>query len=118
MYRNIKNTIRKYGSDVVITGKEKVVITKGIIRPLYYRDKSRGIFSRLPAGVFDGRHYLIILESKVKLRKIGGEKIECNGSKYTVNSNGTYIVKGEAIYVWAVLTACTDPLEDDYDRDN
>lgn len=118
MFRSVKNTIRKYGSDVVITGDEKSVITKGIIRPLYYRDRTRAVFSRLPAGIFDNRHYLIILESDVKLRKTGGETVECNSNKYTVNSNGTYIVKDEAIYVWAVLTACTAPLEDDYDSGN
>lgn len=118
MERSARNVIRKYGSEVCITSKGKCFETKGIIRPLYYRDKSRAIFSRLPVGLFDNRHYFIILPADVKLSKTGGEKIECGGEKYTVNSCGGYIYKDKVLYVWAVLSACTDPLEDDYDSDN
>lgn len=118
MERYAENVIRKYGSQVIITDNEKIIETSGIIRPLYYRDRTRSVFSRLPAGLFDNRHYLIILKPDVKLKKTGGETLECNGNKYTVNSNGSYFVKRELLYVWAVLTACTDPVEDDYDKDN
>lgn len=118
MERYSENVIRKYGSQVIITGDDKTVETMGIIRPLYYRDRTRSVFSRLPAGLFDNRHYLIILKPDVKLKKKGGETLECNCNKYTVNSNGSYFVKKKLLYVWAVLTACTDPVEDDYDKDN
>lgn len=118
MERYTDNVIRKYGSQVIITDSEKSVETKGIIRPLYYRDRSRSVFSRLPAGLFDNRHYLVILRPDVKLKKSGGEILECNSNKYIVNSNGSYFVKKKLLYVWAVLTACTDPVEDEYDTDN
>jgi len=71
MEKNCDNVIRKYGSSVVITDTEKTQETMGIIRPLYYRDRTRSVFSRLPAGLFDNRHYLIILRPDVKLKKTG-----------------------------------------------
>lgn len=118
MDRIAQNIIRKYGSKVLITSGDEAVTTKGIIRPLYYNDRNRAFFKRLSSGLFDNRHYLIVLQPDVKLKRTGGEIIECNGTKYTVNSNGAYMIGSKEIYVWAVLTACTDPLEDDYDRSN
>lgn len=118
MERFAQNIIRKYGSEVFITSGEKTVTAKGILRPLYHSDRNRAFFKRLSSGLFDSRHYLIMLQPDVKLKKTGGEVLECNGVKYSVNSNGTYMIGSKEIYVWAVLTACTDPLEDDYDRSN
>ena len=118
MERSVKNIIRKYGSQVRIISGEKIFLVKGFVRPLYYRNSTNAVLSRLPSGVFDKRHYYILLPPDVKLKKTGGETVECNGCKYTVNSNGTYTCDDKILYVWAVLTACTDPLEDDYDSSN
>ena len=115
MELSAKNIIEKYGSTVLVSDGEKTFNSKGIIRPLYYKDKSRAIFSRFPTGVFDNRHYFVMLSPDVKLRKTGGETLECGGEKYRVNSNGVYFLGNRMLYVWAVLTACTDHLEDDYD---
>ena len=118
MELSAKNIINKYGSTVRILSENNTVTTKGIIRPLYHRNRYRAVFKRLPSGIYDNRHQYAIFPPDTVLKRTGGEKIECSGEKYRVNSNGVYSVRDKALYVWAVLSACTDSTEDDYDEDN
>lgn len=118
MELSAKNIINKYGSAVRIISKENTVTTKGIIRPLYHRSKYLSVIKRIPSGVKDNRYFYGIFPYDTVLKRTGGEIIEYNGERYRVNSNGVYFVRERALYVWAVLSACTGSPEDDYDEDN
>lgn len=118
MNNSAKNIINKYGSLFKMERNDSMVTVRGIIQPLYHKDRNRGIFSRIPLGFFDKRHQFVIFPNSVVFEKNKTEFIYCGDVKYKVNSFGTYSVKDKPVYVWAVISACTDSLEDDYENDN
>jgi hypothetical protein len=44
-----------------------------------------------------------------------GTTVDYDGNSYFVKSTGRFRVKDKAVYVWAVLAARTEALEDDYE---
>lgn len=107
--------INKYGDVLNIRENGKTINIKGILQPFHYAYKSYFTPKRLPAGVFDGRHYLLITSPKYKNRIFRNSVVEKNEEKYRVKSAETYSAQGRDLYVWAVLTACTTYTEDDYE---
>ncbi len=113
----IKSFMRKYGSSVKIIENDNTIKRKGFVHPLYNKSKYYYKIDLLTAGRFDDSHYLLITEPNSFSGKNCEAIVECNGNRYLSKSNGTYVVNDKEIYVWAVLTAYTEPLEDDYDSD-
>ncbi len=73
---------------------------------------------RLPAGVFDGKHYLFISTPDVKDTLTPNLLLEGEKISYLVKSVETYRVKNNDLYVWAVLTAYTKNTGDSYEQYN
>ncbi len=113
--RNVEKYINKYSTvfNAVINGNTTVI--KGILQPFHYRNKTYFTPKRLPAGVYDGRHYILITnpEYKDKLKK--SLVINDGENSFRVKSVEAYRVKNKDLYVWAVLTARTEYAGDDYE---
>ena len=115
MNKVIKYILNRYGSTVKITKKGNTIITKGFIEPLHTKNKSYYNIKPIPIGKLDNSHYLLITGPDIVLDKCGGEIVEMYDKKYITKSNGTYVLSGQKVYVWAVLTAHTEQLEDSYE---
>lgn len=107
--------LNRYGSTVKITEKGNTIRTKGFIEPLHTKNKTYYNIKPIPLGKLDNSHYLLITGPDVVLDKCGGAVVEMCGKKYITKSNGTYILAGQKMYVWAVLTAHTEQSEDSYE---
>lgn len=113
--RIVKQILERYGSVVKIRENGKTISAKVFIQPLHYKNKSYFNVKSLPIGRFDNSHYLLIASPNISINNTGGAVIESDGSRYIAKANGCYRALGKKIYVWAVLAACTNTMEDDYD---
>lgn len=115
---NVNNIINKYGATVKIISKENSVFTKGIISPMYANNLSAVFQKRVELGIIDNTKKKILLPCDIVLKSTGGEIIETNGESFIVNSSGRYYLGDKVLYVWAVLSACTASVEDEYEQNN
>ena len=111
----VSRVLNKYGSKVKITQNGTSVETKAFIQPLSYDRKSYFDSTRLPVGSFDNNHFLMLAHPSLVLSNSFDIAVESADGKYTVKSSGNFRASDKVMYVWAVLTARTDAVEDDYD---
>ena len=113
--RNVDKYINKYSEVFSYIKNGNTVYVKGIIQPFHYKNKAYFSPERLPAGVLDGRHYLLITTPFYKERLEANLVINGENMSYRIKSVDTYRVKNEDLYVWAVLTARTGNTGDVYE---
>jgi hypothetical protein len=111
----VNSVLSRYGSVVKITENGNTITTTAFIEPLHNKDTTYFNIKSLPTGKLDNSHYLLIARPDLKLNRCGGALVECGENKFVTKANGSYDIAGKKVYVWAVLTAYTDPKEDDYD---
>lgn len=107
--------ISKYASRFRITQNGNTAYIRGIIQPFHYSYKSYFSGKRLPAGVFDGKHYLFISTPDLSDVLSRGMILHGEDKDYRVKSAETYRVKDNDLYVQAVLTACAENEGDVYE---
>lgn len=107
--------IKKYSDVINVSQGGNTVSIKGIIQPFHYHNKSYFSPERFPAGVYDGRHYLLITTAEYKNVLNRGSVLERANKAFNLKSVETYRVKNEDLYVWAVLTARTENTGDVYE---
>lgn len=116
IFSSIKETIKRYGNDVIIVDGDKKTKAKAFVEPLRYKN-------RVYVG---GKYRLLGLDRDEKYLYVGCAEnslkeqcsvIEMQDSKYIVKRCETYYVKDYPIYVWAILAPYGDDLEDDYESD-
>ena len=88
---------------------------RAIIQPMNRRYKTYFSGERLPDGVLNNNHYYMIAPPEFDITNSGSAVIDAEDKSYLIRSSGEFKVKDERLYVWAVLAARTEPLEDDYD---
>jgi hypothetical protein len=110
-----KKFINKYASRFRITQNGNTVYIRGIIQPFHHSYKSYFSNKRLPAGVFDGKHYLFISTPDLSDVLIRGMILRGDDKDYRVKSVETYRVKNNDLYARAVLTACAENEGDVYE---
>lgn len=116
MTKLVNYVLNRYGGVVKITENGNTITTMAFIEPLHNKDTTYFNVKKLPVGKYDNQHFLLIGKPDVKLNRNGGAVVEYGESKFITKANGSYDISGKKIYVWAVLTACTGKLEDDYDN--
>lgn len=116
IFGSIKETIKRYGNNVIIFDNGKKVKAKAFIEPLRYKNKVYVGGQYRLLGVDRSEKYLYVgcAENQLSERST---VIEMQNSKYIVKRCETYYVKDYPIYVWAILTPYGDDLEDDYESD-
>ena len=112
---DFKKLFSEYGEPVSFEINGETITVKALLRPLHHKNKTYFMPKRLPQGVLDNRHYLLLAPADFSAEP--PQILTCNGRNYMILSREGYRVKGRTMYVWAVLTACTDSAEDDYDSD-
>ncbi len=107
--------LNKYGSKVRVTQNGSTAVIKAFIQPLNYNRKSYFDSMRLPEGTFDNNSFLMLAPPSLVLAKSVDITVESEDGVYTVKSSGNFRASDKVMYVWAVLTARTGTMEDDYD---
>ena len=105
--------IDKFGEDVTVLNSGIPYETKGIIQPLERKRRLTDTNKRLPTGRANIGKYYAIFPPDVVLTQ--GSAIRTSENSYYPRSSGSYKVKGNTVYVWAVLSALTAQSGDDYD---
>lgn len=116
IFGSIKETIKRYGNNVIIFDNGKKVKAKAFIEPLRYKNKVYVGGQYRLLGVDRNEKYLYVGCAENQLAE-QSTVIEMQNSKYIVKRCETYYVKDYPIYVWAILTPYGDDLEDDYESD-
>ena len=81
-----------------------------------YKNKMYLGGTALPAGVFDGGHYLMIAPANLGVTDYRNTVIETADARYTIKRVERVKADNRELYLWAVLTPCYPPVEDDYDE--
>ena len=110
----VDKEITRYGSHVTITTDGVTVSSRAFVEPLRYRNKIYIGGEYRPLGMLRREKYLYVGRSTDKLRE-NSSVIESQGSKYIVKRCETYYVHDTPVYEWAILVACGDERDDDYD---
>lgn len=112
--KNISKMLQKYGSDVTVKDKLGSFEIKAIIQPLMYKNKMYLGGSELSAGYYDAGHYLMIASCSDFVRDYRSAVITCNSESYTIKRSERVHLGEDDLYIWAVLTTYSPPMEDDY----
>ena len=107
---SFRQTLKKYGSAVVISQSGPSVKTKALIHPLFYKNKMYIDGHYLPQGYCDGGHYLYYGMPDVLFTEPFEQiTIDCPALKtaYRVKRAEVHLFQDEPVYVWAVITPCT-----------
>ncbi len=112
--KSINKMLQKYGSAVTVKDKFGSFESKAIIQPLMYKNKMYLGGSELSAGYYDAGHYLMIAPSRDFIRDYRSTVITCGKESYTIKRSESISAGEEDLYVWAVLTTYSPPMEDDY----
>lgn len=110
--RGADRLIERFGENVRVGDRSDV--RKAFIQPILRRT---GAYYpgqwRIGGTINDNRFYLVAKSDFPRLSE--GDIIRTDFGDYVVRKCGSYRLLSNILYVWAVLTACTTPLEDDYD---
>ena len=113
--KRIDSILDKWGEIVTLTENGVEKSARAIIQPMNRRYKTYFSGKRLPDGVLNNNHYYMIASPELVISEQGTAVITSNDRSFLIRSSGEFKVKNERLYVWAVLAARTEPLEDDYD---
>ncbi len=116
VYKTIEKMICRFGDDILITENAVCNRSKAIIQPLMYKNKMYLGGTALPAGFFDGGHYLMIAPASLKVKDYRRAVVEAMGAKYTLKRVEMVKADNKELYIWAVLTPYYPPTEDDYEE--
>ena len=113
--KTIDRILRSYGEKVSVIQNGETFVGDAVIHPMNRRNEAYLGGDRIPTGILDNNRYYMIASSKINLGQTSGGVVECSDKSYYIRSCGDFKVKDKKLYVWAVLSARTEPLEDDYD---
>lgn len=116
VYNTVEKMILRYGDDIRITENSVCSRSKAIIQPLMYKNKMYLGGTALPAGFFDGGHYMMIAPASLEVKDYRHVVVESMGAKYTVKRVEMVKSDNRELYIWAVLTPYYPPAEDDYGK--
>lgn len=114
VYKSIDRMLHRYGSDVTVKDKFGSFEGKAIIQPLLYKNKMYLGGEFLPAGYYDAGHYLMIAPCDGFIRDYRSTLVTQGEVTYTIKRSERVSADDKDLYIWAVLTPYTAPLEDDY----
>lgn len=116
IYKMVADTIKRYGNKVEITTKNKTEHTKAFVEPLRYKNKIYvGDVKRLMGSDRTEKYLYVGLPENPLVENCS--VIETAERKYIVNRCENYYVNDMPVYVWAILKAHGNDLEDDYEPD-
>ncbi len=108
--------INRYGSAVTINNGGEITQTRAFVQPIRYKNKIYIGGRRHVLGAYSNEKYLYIGKPSDQIVE-DVSVIECAGNKYIVKRQETFLTGDEPVYVWAILIAYTEQMEDEYDSD-
>lgn len=104
--RRVDRLIDRYGQEVeIFTEENPAVCSRAIIQPV--RSAEPGLL-RTPGGAVDGMRYLYIGKSGTAFPSDRLTTIRTGDASYFVERSEVFRIKGQAVYVRAVLRLCSE----------
>ncbi len=116
IYKMVSDTIKRYGGSVNIVQDGKIIKSCAFVELLRLKNRIYVGNRRRELGFDRTEKYLYIGLPENPLVE-NSTVIETAERKYIVNRCEIYYVNDIPVYMWAVLKACGDDLEDDYESD-
>ena len=113
--KSIDRILKNWGEKVSVIQNGETVTGNAVIQPMNRKWRTYLSGERVPLGILDNNYFYMIAAPEFNLGQTSGGTVECSDKKYYIRSCGDFKVKDKKLYVWAVLAARTEPLEDDYD---
>ena len=110
----IEQMLERFGESVVVNNNGKRTETYAVIQPLLYKNKMYINGVSLPAGYFDGGHYLMIASAGIKIEDYRNTSVEHRNYNLKIKRAEIISSGGCDLYIWAVLTPLAPLVEDDY----
>lgn len=115
VFETVTPLINRFGEDIELECGGKVTYSKAIIQPMLYKNKMYLGGDITDAGWFDGGHYQMIAPSDIAITDYRNTIVSSRGSRFTIKRSEVVSADNTDLYIWAVLTPYTPPVEDDYD---
>ena len=110
----VNRMLSRFGESVTIREKDKITNVFAVIQPLLYKNKMYIDGKALDGGYYDGGRYLMIASADVGIEDYRSAVVEYKNAGYKIK-RVEVISSGDCdLYIWAVLSPCSDTLEDDY----
>lgn len=113
--KNVDHILEKWGEKASFIRDDAQITADAIIQPMNRKWRTYLSGERIVSGVLNNNHFFMMASPRLDSEKISGALVECSDKKYKICSCGDFKVKDKKLYVWAVLAARTELLEDDYD---
>ncbi len=113
--KSVSRIMRSLGENVRVVQGGKTANVKAVIQPMNRKWISFLSGERVPSGILNNNHYLMLAAPELDVDDNNEVKVDSADKSYYIRYHGDFKVKGKKIYVWAVLSARTEALEDDYD---
>ena len=110
---SVTNSIRSYGSDITILGKDKITSTTGFIQPISYHSSNYNDFDCTDISRRDNIRYLMIAQKDADL--CNGDNVVLCDTTYNVIRVQDYVYRNKLLYRWAILRLYYPLQEDDFD---
>lgn len=114
IYKSVTLMIKKYGGDVAVRCQGEKTLSRAIIQPMLYKNKMYLGGDMPDAGWFDGGHYMMIAPADISITDYRHTVIDYMGSSFVIKRSEVVSADDTPLYIWAVLTPWSPPLEDDY----
>ena len=104
----------RYGTNMLLKSGEDAKTIKAFFQPLRKNRQNYFILRRHLSGIFAKDKHLIIAPADTKIKR--GDIFVVNDKEYTVVLSDNYIFQNCSLYVWAVVCARTEQIENDFDN--
>ena len=111
----IGRMLERYGEKLTVYENGESRDTHGVIQPLMYKNKMYINGVSLPAGYFDGGHYILIASATPGITDYRNTTVYRQTRAYRIKRVEVITSGGADLYIWAVLTPAKPRVEDDYD---
>lgn len=113
--KSVNRIIKSMGEKVRVLQGGETLKADAVIQPMNRRWRTLLSGERVPTGVLNNNHYFMIAAPELGISDNSEVVVESTDRSYYIRSHGNFKAKGKTLYVWAVLSARTEALEDDYD---
>lgn len=110
---SVTNSIRSYGSEITILGKEKIASTTGFIQPISYHSSKYNDYECTDISRRENIRYLMIADKSADL--VSGDNVVLCDTTYYVVRVQDYVFRNKCLYKWAILKLYYPLQEDDFD---
>lgn len=110
----VSRMLRRFGEKVTVKENARLTEVYAVIQPMLYKNKMYIDGKALPAGYFDGGHYLMIASADIGITDYRNTTVTSKNVSYRIKRAEVIYSGDTELFVWLVLTPSKTLVEDDY----